>query len=273
MSLANKLENTYLSILRYVILAIATISLVAVVIAGVMAVTAALSKPPKAPENIKFEDQAKDFKKGFTVEDFKKDDLPKAEETSSQEPAGTPAEKPKDDQFRSLIENSTSKIADNIMAYQRTVHNVDFNKEKLQVFLMNYPSNAGVRRAKPVFAFYFETLLALSGDLAKQAPEIAKLPEEKKVNLDKLLVWHSKQVTKTVESVDKANAQRSAEFQKQQERYIEKKTSTFAYASFAGGAFGTFLIIIMLSILVKIERNLRPLQQIVDSERNQLTKD
>ena len=271
MSLANKLENTYLGILRYVILAIATLSLVAVVIAGVMTVTAILSKPPKAPETIAFEDQVKGFKKGFTVEDFKKADLSKAEKPS-QEPAGTPPTESKEDDFRS-IKNNMAKTADNIVAYQRTVYNIDFDKEKLRLFLANYPGNNGVRTEKPVFAFYFETLLALSGDLAKQAPQIAQLPEEKKIQIDALLKWHSQQVTETVESVDKVNAQRTAEFEKQQETYIEKKTSIFTYAAFAGGAFGTFLIIIMLFIMVKIERNLRPLQQLVDSGRNQLAKD
>lgn len=263
MSLSNKLENAYLSILRYVILAVATISLVAVVIAGAMTLTAVLSKPPKAPDKIAFEDRAKDLKKGFTIEDFKKDDLPKAGEAPSQKPADAPAEKPKDNQFRSLIRSNISKIADNVIAYQKAVYNIDLNKERVENFLANYPANTGIRQEKPVFAFYFETLLALSGDLAKQAPEMAKLPEEKKVNTDKLLEWHSKQVTKAVEAIDEAKAQRNTEFQKQQEAYIEKKTSIFTYAAFAGGAFGTFLIIVMLFIMVKIERNLRPLEQMV----------
>ncbi len=94
---------------------------------------------------------------------------------------------------------------------------------------------------------------------------MAKLPEEKKVNTDKLLEWHSKQVTKAVEAIDEAKAQRNTEFQKKQEAYIEEKTLTFTYACVAGGAFGLFLVIIMLSIMVKIERNLRPLEQMVDN--------
>jgi hypothetical protein len=274
MSFSTKLENTYLNILRYVILAVATVSLVAVVIAGVMAVSAALSKPP---EKIKIEDQAKDFKKGFTIDDFKKDNLSKAEgepQEQSQEP--TPAEKAKEDPFLSLINGSVSKIADNFITYQRVAHNIELNKEKTEDILRNFPINAGIRKEKPIFTFYFETLVELSESLARQAEKSKvgqALPEENKVDLDKLLLWHSKQVNKAVEAVDEANAQRNTEFQKQQDAYIEKKTLTFTYASFAGGAFGIFLIVIMLFIMVKIERNLRPLQQIVDNGKSPLTHD
>lgn len=267
MSLSNKLENAYLSILRYVILAVATLSLIVVVIAAGMMLRAALSSPPKAPEKVAFEDLAKGLKKGFTVDEFKKDNLLKAKEAPPQEQEGTPAEKPKDDQFRSLIRSNISKIADNILAYQKAVYNIDLNKERVQNILLNYPENTGVRLEKSIFSFYFETLLALSDNLTKQAPEIAKLPEAKKINIDNLLKWHSKQVTKAVEAVDEVNTQRNEEFQKKQEAYLERKTLTFTYVCAAGGAFGLFLIVIMLSIMVKIERNLRPLEQMVDNRK------
>lgn len=268
MSLSNKLENAYLSILRYVILAVASLSLIVVVIAAGMMLRAALSSPPKAPEKIKFEERAKDLKKGFTVDDFKKDDLPKTEkkvEDESDESTKAPV-KPKDDAATSVKAN-ISKIADNFITYERTVNNLDLNKERLQALLLSIPVNTGVRREKPVMTFYFETLNTLSGDLARQAPEIAKLPVEKRVISDKLLDWHSNQVKKAVEAVDEANAQLNIEFQKKQEAYLEKKTRIFTYACVAGGAFGLFLVIIMLSIMVKIERNLRPLQQMVGNGR------
>jgi len=270
MSLSNKLENAYLGILRYVILVVATLSLIVVVIAGGMMLKAAFSSPPKAPEKVTFEGLAKDLKKGFTVDDFKKDDQQKVEkkvEDGQEGPGKTPAS-PKDDSFATSVRNNVSTIADNFIVYERAVNNNELNKERLQNFLLSAPGRTGVRQEKPVVAFYFETLNELSRDLAKQAPEIAKLPIEKRIVSDKLLDWHAAQVNKTVEAVDEANAQRSAEFQKKQEAYMEKKTLTFTYASVAGGAFFLFLIIIMLSIMVKIERNLRPLQQMVDNSKS-----
>jgi len=269
MSLSNKLENAYLSILRYVILAVATLSLIVVVIAAGMMAKAAFSSPPKAPEKIKFEDRVKDLNKGFTVDDFKKDDLSKTEKKAddeSDESTKAPV-KPKDDAFATSIKTNISKIADNFVTYERTVNNLDLNKERLQALLLSIPVTTGVRREKPVMTFYFETLNTLSGDLARQAPGIAKLPVEKRIISDKLLDWHSKQVKKAVEAVDEANAQLNIEFQKKQEAYLEKKTRIFTYACVAGGAFGLFLAIIMLSIMVKIERNLRPLQQMVSNGR------
>lgn len=265
MSLSNKLENAYLGILRHVILVVATLSLVVVVIAGGMMLKAVFSSPPKAPEKVKFEDKGRDLKKGFTVDDFKKGDQQKAEKKveDGQERQGKTPASPKDNSFATSVRNNISKIADNFIAYEKAVNNNELNKEKLQNFLLSAPVRTGVRQEKPVVAFYFETLNELSGDLAKQAPEIAELPIEKRIVSDRLLDWHAAQVNKAVEAVDEANAQRNAEFQKKQEAYMEKKTLTFTYASVAGGAFVLFLAIIMLSIMVKIERNLRPLQQIV----------
>jgi len=266
MSLSNKLENAYLGILRYVILAVATLSLIGVVIAAVMAITTVFSSPPKEPEKVKFEDMAKDLNKGFTIDNFKKDDPSKPEE-KAEDDADRPAKAsptPKEESL-SAVKNNVAKTADNFITYERTVYNRELNKEHLQNLLLNLPVRTGVRREKSVLIFYFETLAALSGDLAKQAPEIVKLPDDKKIISDKVLDWHLKQVNKAVEAVDKANAQRTAEFQKKQEAYIQKKTLTFTYAAVAGGAFTLFLIIIMLSILVKIERNLRPLQQMADN--------
>jgi len=267
MSLSNKLENAYLGILRYVILVVATLSLIVVVIAAGMMLKAVLSSPPKAPEKVKFEDKVRDLKKGFTVDDFKKDDQQKAEKKveDEQEGPGKAPTSPKDDSFVTSVRNNVSKIADNFIAYEKAVNNNELNKERLQNVLLNAPGRTGVRQEKSIVAFYFETLSVLSTDLARQAPEFAKLPVEKRIISDRLLDWHAAQVNKAVEAVDEANAQRNAEFQKKQETYIEKKTLIFKYACVAGGAFFLFLIIIMLSIMVKIERNLRPLQQIVDN--------
>jgi len=264
MSFSNKLETAYLNILRYFILAVATVSLIAVVIAGGMAISAAFSKPPKAQEKIKFEDMAKDLKKGFTVEEFRKDGLPKAEENPQEQ---TPAQKPVDNAFREFIGSTVSKIADNFITYQKAVSNIELNKEKLEAFIVNFPFKEGIRQDKSVITFYFETLVPLSDDLSKQAPAIANLPEENRLNLDNIMMWHLKKVNKTVETVDETNVRQDAEFQRKQDAYLEKKALTYTFAIFAGAAFGIFLIVIMLFIMVKIERNLRPLQQIADNER------
>jgi len=267
MSFSNKLENTYLNILRYVILIVATVSLVAVAIAGSMAINAAFSSPPKEPEKIKFEDRTNDLKKGFTIGNFKKDS-PTKTEVKPQAPDKASEEKQKDDSFRALLKDSISKIADNFIIYEREIRKAEMDKGKLENFIANYPFNSGLRREKQIITFYFDTLASLTGDLANQTKEIAKLPEEKRINPDKLLEWHLQQVNRAVETVDEARAQRDIEFLKQQEAYAGKKASTYTYISAAGGAFGIFLVIIMLFIMVKIERNLRPLQQMVDSGKN-----
>ena len=274
MSFTNKLETTYLNILRYVILAVATLSLIAVLIAGAMALSAALASPPKAPEQIKFEDRVNDLKKGFTIENFKKDNPPKTGEKpqeQSQETTTTPVEKPQEDSFRGFIKSSVAKIADNFITYEKVVHNRDLLKERVENFLEAFPFNNGLRN-KTVITFYYETFIPLSGELAKQAPEIAKLSEDKKINIDILLNWHLKQVNAAIETVNEANAKLNTEFKEKQIAYFAKKTSIYKYASIAGSAFGIFLFIIMLFIMVKIERNLRPLQQIADNGKDLLTQ-
>jgi hypothetical protein len=265
MSLAKKLENTYLNILRYVILAIATISIIAVLITGFMALNAALSLPPKEPKQVKFEDKVNDLNKGITLENFKNDNQPQQPQNQSQEQKKAPVEKSEEDQFRVFIKTSAGKIADNFITYAKTVSNVDMDKEQTEKVIMSYPFDKGLRRDKVVLTFYFETLISLSGELVKKAPEMAKLPEDKKIKPVIIMNWHLNRVNKAIRTVDEANLQRNAEFREKQGEYSMKKASIYKNVIMAGYAFGIFLFIIILFVMVKIERNLRPLQQIADN--------
>lgn len=267
MSLANKLENTYLNILRYLILAVATISMIVVFIAGFMALSAAFSSPPREPVQVKLEDRFNKLNKGFNIKNFRNDNASQSEEkpkTQLQEQKSAPVEKPAEDPFLVLIRNRSEKIADNFASYMKIVQNTDSDKEQLQRYFLSYPSNMRLKGDKNVYTFYFETLNSLSEELVKQAPEMAKLSDNKKIDPDKLLSWHLKQINQIIASVHEENDRRETEFKEKQVTYYKNKTSIYKYAITAASALGIFLCIIMLFVMVKIERNLRPLQQIVD---------
>jgi hypothetical protein len=273
MSFANKLENTYLNILRYVILTVATISIIAVLIASFMAVRATSYSPPKEPNQIKFENRVNDLNKGFTLENFKKDNPTQAVEqsqTQSPEQTNAPVEKPKEDPFREFIKNSATKIANNFATYLNKPELVD--NENWKIIFLAYPFKNEFKGDQPVLTFYFNTLNSLSAELAKK-PEVAKpYPDNQgSILIDKLLTWHLKQVNKAITTVDEENAKLQAEFKEKYDKYLAQKASIYTYAIAAGSAFGIFLCIIMLFVMVKIERNLRPLQQIVDSRKGSIT--
>ena len=56
---------------------------------------------------------------------------------------------------------------------------------------------------------------------------------------------------------DQKVAQQKADFEAKQQKYLEKKSEGMQSLYMAGGLFGSFLLVVFLSIFIKIERNLR----------------
>jgi len=262
MSFTNKLEASYLNILRHLLLVVATISLIAVLIASGMALRASLSSPPQEPKQVKIEDKANDLKKAFNVENFKKDT------TKTDEKSIGPMGKSEPEAFQIFLDNSIKSIASNLISYELAINKKDLqeNRQGIEEVLRKMPLKEGVlkKTSESILTFYYETLILLTGELKRQAPEIAKLPEDKKIQIGPVLLWHARQVNQAVTTIDEANAQQKDMFERQQIAYFEKKASILKYATIAGSALGIFLVIIMLFIIVKIERDLRPLQEIAD---------
>jgi len=263
MSLATKLEGTYLNILRYAILIGATIALGTVVITGLLALGSSIGGEPTKPNTVEFSERANDYKKDFSLDAFRSDNAPKEtkkEETKQEQPSA-----PKEDSFQKFSKEHSDKIATIIVRYFQEVEGTQNNLERISDIINNYPRNNGIYK-QDIQKFYFETLLSVANELDKEIPKI-KLDGTKKIDIDKMLQWH---IRKVYEAVDKLKEENAAKFKKYQQKYADylaSKAAVPGYLIAAASAFGVFLAIIWTLLLVKIELNLRPIKEIAESSK------
>ncbi len=264
MSLANKLENTYLSILRYAILVIATLALVAVVITGLMALSSAMSFEPSKPTYTTMSDKSSEFKKEFSLDSFRKDNSPK-EEAKPAPKEQAPAPAPKEDSFQKYVKDSAEKVNNVLLKYFRVVEGKELDKDRTLSILINYPSSNGIYD-QDTQKFYWETLISVANELDKQIDSIAK-DATKKIDVNDLLRWHANQVKKAIKKLNDENAEKDLKYKQKMAKYYADKASVPGLLMTAAGALGTFLAIIMTFLMVKIEINLRPLKEIAEAKK------
>jgi hypothetical protein len=169
MSLATKLEGTYLNILRYAILIGATIALATVVITGLLALGSSIGGEPKKPTAVEFSERANDYKKDFSLDVFRSDNAPKEvkkEEAKQEQPSA-----PKEDSFQKFSKEYSDKIATIIVRYFQEVDGTQNNLERISDIINNYPRNNGIYK-QDIQKFYFETLLSVANELDKEIPKI-----------------------------------------------------------------------------------------------------
>lgn len=264
MSLATKLEGTYLNILRYAILVGATIALVTVVITGLLALGSAISSEPSKPTATEFSDRANDYKKDFSLSAFRSDSAPKpVKKEEAKQPEQTSA--PKEDSFQKFSKEHADKIASIIVKYFQEVDGKPYDKDRISNIVFNYPRNNGLYK-QDVQKFYFETLLVLANELEKEIPSI-KSDANKKIDIDKLLQWHIGKVYDALDRLKEENIEKQKKYQQKYADYLTSKASVAGYLITAGSAFAVFLAIIWTLLLVKIELNLRPIREIADSKQ------
>jgi hypothetical protein len=230
-----KLENAYLAILRFVVIAIAGVLLVAVVILGFNSFKA-LQFEPVAKE-ITPQVSEQELIKGIT----EKPALPKSKSRKG--------------------DGDTKKIDPNAAFYERASNaiiafvasNGSDSVEKATVLELTKENAESFDDPKLVTAFAKGFADSIEKTLANPA------------------VIKTAQTTSALDVVNKAlklftqkfNEQikdENAKFVAEQKKYIEKKAEGMQSLYVAAGAFVAFLLIVFLSIIIRIERNLRHLE-------------
>lgn len=224
MSILNKAENAYLTILRLVVLAGAVLALISATILWASAVRKLLIFEPKntAPVLV------------------------------------VPQNTPKLDAFLASKNPEINVSIKNFSQYISEVLQSDPETNKLRAFLMEKANTLPKQNQNA----YFKSLAEFSAELLQKVAEQKALVAAAKsagqeadnapgfINLDAAVQWH---LIQFAEIVDKNNAEIA---QKQQERILAKAASVqelyIVAISFAACVFVVFLFII-----IKIERNLR----------------
>lgn len=231
-----KLENAYLAILRFVVIAVAGILLVAVVILGLNSFKAIQSEPERKEITPQVSEQ--ELIKGIT----EKTAAPQSEQNDA---------------------SDTNKIAPNAAFYERAFNainpfviessgrTVELDKD---FFIENIKKKAE-SLDDPKLVTTFAKGFAESIEKTLADPSVIKTAQTTSPPdfIDKVVNLFTQ---KFHEQIEEENAQ----FEAEHEKYIAEKASGMQSLYIAAGVFAAFIIIVFLSIIIKIERNLRYLE-------------
>ena len=232
-----KLENAYLAILRFVVIAVAGVLLVAVLILGFNSFKA-----------IQFEPVEKDITPQVSEQELIKGITKKTASPQSVSPPGGGDEK-KADQNAAFYERASNAISTFVSKYSGGAESV----EKAQVVAITKQKAESLDDPKLVTAYAKGFADSIEKTLAD--PSVIKTAQTTStldiINTALNLFEHNFN-----EQIQKENEK----FAVKQREYIEKKTEGMQSLYVAAGAFVAFLMIVFLSIIIRIERNLRHLE-------------
>lgn len=232
-----KLENAYLAILRFVVIAVAGILLVAVLILGFNSFKAIQFEP--AEKEITPQVSERELIKGIT----EKPVLPK---NVSHEAF---ADMKKIDPNAAFYERASNAIAIFVTKYSGGTESV----EKAQVVEITKERAESLSDPKLVTAFAKGFAESIEKTLAD--PSVIKTAKNTST-LDVI----NKALNLFTQHFNEQIVKENEQFAVRQQEYIAKKAEGMKSLYVAAGAFVAFLMIVFLSIIIRIERNLRHLE-------------
>ena len=233
-----KLENLYLAILRFVVILVAGLLLAAVITFGLASFRALQA----APEDKKATPVVNDTVLKKAILD--KETLPSESETAAK-PAQTKADP--NQAFYDRAAATITNFVTNNAADQESV-----NVPQVASILKDRATRYEKQNLTGAFAKNFaESVEKLLAD-----PAIAEFSKQSSPlqTVNRLLSIFIKQFDEQIEATNAENI-------RQQQVHLERKAEGQQNIYLAAGAFGAFLMIVFLSIIIRIERNLRHLEK------------
>jgi hypothetical protein len=233
-----KLENLYLAILRFVVILVAGILLAAVIVLGLNSFRA-LQGAPKEKEATP-----------IVSDDSLKKIILQRESQAEQPNANAKPTSPKSDPNQALYD----RAADSIIVYVSTHSGAAENPNRAQVSGI-IKSRASKYQKQYLASAYAKAFAESIDRLLKDKDLIAAAKEASALDVvNRLLNAFTEQFEEQVEK-------NATENQAKHQEYIEKKAEGQQSLYIAAGAFVAFLMIVFLSIIIRIERNLRHLDR------------
>lgn len=243
--LGNKLENAFLAILRVVILVVLALSLVAAVALGVWAVKDMGASPTP------YKSEAVDNK--ALIQELKKslESAPAASQPAPQKPNAPKGGKAENKALEEELGKQLKVVSDFLSKFEKNLNNPDGFKadlrKKANTLALEPQSEASVLAYAKGQTDLFSLALA--------DPEIIAILKKK--DDDAFGNYFSAAVDIYPDFFER-QAESRKEFEAEESaRVLGAKAGAMMKLSIAGGMFGTFLLISLILVLVKIERNLR----------------
>jgi len=243
--LGNKLENAFLAILRVVILVVLALSLVAAVALGVWAVKDMGASPtPYKSEAVDNKALTQELKKSL-------ESAPAASQPAPQKPNAPKGGKAENKALEEELGKQLKVVSDFLSKFEKNLNNPDGFKadlrKKANTLALEPQSEASVLAYAKGQTDLFSLALA--------DPEIIAILKKK--DDDAFGNYFSAAVDIYPDFFER-QAESRKEFEAEESaRVLGAKAGAMMKLSIAGGMFGTFLLISLILVLVKIERNLR----------------
>jgi hypothetical protein len=231
-----KLENLYLAILRTVVILVAGVLLVAVAMLGLNSFRALQPEPVE-----------KEAAPAVSDDSVRKSLLQAPASAEGNAPAT--AVRDRQDPLQPHYDRAADAIVAYVAAHSGGTQSVD--KARVASVIRERAAKYEKQQLAGAYAKNFADSV---GRLLKDQAVIAKAAETSAVAVvDRLLRVFTEQFDTQVE-------RNATENQARQQAYLEKKAEGLQSLYMAGGAFAAFLMIVFLSIIIRIERNLRHLE-------------
>lgn len=231
-----KIENFYLAILRVVVIAVAGLLLAAVVYFGFNSIGTISSAPKETPANPQV--SSSDYKKALMGEPDTQSG------TGAAQPAGGKG-KVRDEYLKA------AKVLSDYYA-KRYAYPDGLNENALVEWYSQVGETYSAEELNHAFAAGFLVRVTeVVADPNFSSWELQKGAEEA---LSGVITTYKTEFDKQIEEVEAANERAEAE-------HAAKRAESMQMIYVAGAAFLAFLLIVFLSIIIRIERNLRPQPQ------------
>lgn len=249
MSFEDRIENLYLKVWRAVILCVATVALIAAVVASAIAVNGLMVDPPLPPSQLK-PDERDGALQGLTLEKFRLADrggpAPWPTETPAPRSDGGDAN---GEALRRIARNFDEYVK---AAYPSVTPVPEATEWTVSQFMKGLALKSDAERR-----LYLATLEPLSGELARAGAEQARLPVGRRIDPHRVLRWHADNVQQTLQSLAQENEKLKNVYEQRLTDYANRHTRIMSYFGMAAGALAIFVLSILLFVIIRIERDLR----------------
>ncbi|MDF0377893.1 hypothetical protein [Methylophilus sp. YYY-1] len=232
-----KLENAYLAILRFVVILVAGLLLVAVVILVLNSMKAFKSEPivKKAEPHVSHE---------FVIKQLTSKDTTKQSGNAKLGDSSPSVNDPNNKYYDQIATSLIKFVQKHAEGYE------SINKSKIIEYVKKQANTHTEEETKTKYA----KGLASTIDKILDSPQITKMAKNQApVDIvEKVMDSYSTEFAAQIEE-EKQNAIY------EQQLYAARKAEAIQSLYIAAGAFGTFLMIVFISIIIRIERNLRHL--------------
>lgn len=249
MRLEDRIENLYVRVWKAVVLCIATAALIAAVLASAVAVNGLLVSAPYPPAEVKPEERSQALQQSLSLDRFR------LAEASTLQPWRTESASQSGGEF--AYTDAVQRISRNLDSYVRSAFPPIAPVPEATQWSVSHLMKSLDFKNDAELKLYLATLESLSTQLAKIGPDQALLPEERRIDPNRVLSWHADRVQRSFRAIDQENARLQKVYQERLVDYANRQTRTTSYIGMAAGAVAIFVFTIFLFVIIRIERDLR----------------